>query len=73
MDEKINLKQGYLAMYEFVKSYYLRNGKPDEIGLFLSDAQVQPSGYIGDPASWQDWLDAVEKVLKTPNIDDFRT
>ncbi len=73
MEKMINVKTAFRAMHEFLRAYYFRNGKPDEIGLLLGDTQILPSGYIADSASWQDWLKAVEKVIQEPDLDNFKT
>ena len=80
MESHITAKQAYKAMFVFVKKYYYRKGKPDEIGNLLSDLQLLSYHYddpqresngdrlnTADPASWDDWIEAVGTVLKEEN------
>jgi hypothetical protein len=67
MDEKITLKQAYIAMFEFLKDYYYRVGQPNILGSFLSDLQFLEDGKTADPASWEDWLQVVKKVKEDKN------
>ena len=64
MNETLTFKEAYKAMFIFVREYYYRTGRPDSIGNLLSDTQLLESGIPADPASWQDWLDAVNKVIE---------
>ena len=72
MEQKLTIYQAYKAMYKFLITYYYHIGKPEEVGLLLSDMQLvknrKPAedGMPADPAMWEDWLEAVKKVL---NID----
>lgn len=81
MEEKLTTRQAYNAMFLFVKAYYYRKGKPEEIGSLLSD--LQPLSYLlndplregssarldtADPASWDDWLVAVSTVVDEENL-----
>lgn len=74
------MKQAYKAMFVFVKNYYNRKGQPDELGVLLGDIQLvsyllndpeiegdEISLYTADPASWGDWIKAVETVLQEEN------
>ncbi|MFQ5400500.1 MAG: hypothetical protein ACE5E7_12990 [Anaerolineae bacterium] len=80
MEKTLTLKQAYKAMFVFVKNYYNRKGKTDELGILLGDIQLlsyllddpekegdETSLYTADPASWGDWLEAVETVLQEEN------
>lgn len=80
MEKTLTLKQSYKAMFVFIKNYYNRKGKPDELGILLGDIQLmsdlhndpekegdETSLYTADPASWNDWLEAAETVLKKEN------
>ena len=77
MDAELSPTQAYKAMFTFVREYYYRTGRPDDIGNLLSDIQLlshlyedpQREGSAGrlstaDPASWEDWLRAVNQVLE---------
>jgi hypothetical protein len=63
MEEKLSLIQAYKAMFAFICSYYFRKGEPDELGSLLGDIQLWEDGTTADPASWYDWLKAVDKVM----------
>ena len=66
-------------MYIFVRNYYYRLGKPEEIGNFLSDIKMIEKGepldvtlwstYDAepqDPAMWDDWIEAINLATKVP-------
>lgn len=66
-----------IFIFDLVKSYDDRTGKPEEIGRILSALQLLSDMYeyperewiegnlnTADPAFWSDWIDAVETVLK---------
>ncbi|MBK7895979.1 MAG: hypothetical protein WAS33_03415 [Candidatus Promineifilaceae bacterium] len=75
MQEPISIPQAYRAMFVFIKNYYERKGKPAELGILLSDIQLMSHLYplreendsirleTADPASWHDWLEAVNTIL----------
>lgn len=63
MVEKITLLQAYKAMFELLRDLYYREGQPNNLGSYLSDLQLLESGQTADPASWEDWLIVVERVL----------
>ena len=69
MDQKLTIYQAYKAMYKFLKAYYYHIGKPEDVGLLLSDMQLvkkrKPAddGMPADPAMWEDWLNAVKNIL----------
>ena len=57
-------RQSYLAMYEFLRQYYLRGlSKSDEIGGLLSGLSLLSNGEPADNAYAYDWADAVSAVL----------
>ncbi len=78
MEKTITVEQAYRAMFVFVRSYYERKNKPDELAGLLSDLQLlshlfndprrerNEAGALNtaDPTSWEDWLEAVETVLR---------
>jgi len=72
MTANLTIEQAYRAMHYFVdEAYWERGGKRgDELTLFLSYSEPRweasdnnPLG-TGDPAAWNDWLDAVRAVAK---------
>jgi hypothetical protein len=62
MEKTLTILEAYKAMYKFIREYYYRKSKPDELGLLLSDIQLIHDGKSLDTAMWPDWLDAVESV-----------
>ena len=67
MKENLTLIEAYKAMYGFLSSYYFQMNKPNEIGALLGDLRILPDGEPVDPAAWDDWLEAVQKVLEAEN------
>jgi hypothetical protein len=59
--ERITVRQAYTAMIFFLESLYERT-QSDEIGGLLGSLQLMDDGRPFDPAAWQDWLEAVEKL-----------
>jgi len=58
-------EQAYRAMFIFVRTYYYRIGNVHaEIGELLGDIQLL-DGAPADPAMWQDWVDAIDKVVNS--------
>jgi hypothetical protein len=55
-------EQAYLAMFEFIKEYWERVGRPTEIGDLLSQMRYTTGAGTADPEMWKRWLAAVEKV-----------
>jgi hypothetical protein len=56
MEKKITIKQGFLAMEKFLIKWY---------GFIKSDdIQFLLGGMDLDPAFWEDWIEAIETVLK---------
>jgi hypothetical protein len=67
MDKQLTLLEAYKAMIQFIKDYYYRKGKPDELGILLSDISLLNDNTPMDPAMWQDWLDAIDKTIYRNN------
>jgi hypothetical protein len=69
--EEMSVREAYLAAYYFVRAYYERGGRRDgSVTLLLtalgpSPDPNDPDGFrTDDPASWDDWLAAVEKARR---------
>jgi hypothetical protein len=60
--EKLTEKQAFTAMLYFLDQYYQQT-QADDIGALLGSLQLLSDGLPADPAMWDDWLIAVEKVL----------
>ena len=58
---KFETQQAYLAMFEFLDSYYQLT-KSDDIGVLLGSMSLLQDGKPADSALWNDWLRATEKV-----------
>ena len=57
-------RQAYLAMYEFLRQYYLRGlSTSHEIGGLLTGLSLLSDGTPADNAYAYDWNDAVSAVL----------
>jgi len=72
MKENLTLLEAYKAMYAFLDNYYFKMNQPDEIGALLGDLRILPYGKPVDPAAWDDWLVAVQKVLGTENTSNIK-
>lgn len=70
MEENLSRLQAYKAMFKFINSYYVRKGKPLQLGNLLSDIQLLPDNTSADPASWYDWLEAVNQVVAEEDLDE---
>lgn len=64
MKQQINILQAYKAMCCFLEKYY-QNTSSDDVGSLLGDLQFLKSGKTADPAVWQEWIDCINKVIKT--------
>ena len=68
MDESkmVTVGDAYRAMFEFIDAYWRRGLEADDqIASMLSSMQFGNAGPTDtiDPAQWQDWLEAVKKVI----------
>ena len=65
-NDLITVGDAYRAMYEFLDAYWKRGGEADEqIAIMLSSVQYGDEfgpTKSADPASWYDWIAAIEKV-----------
>ena len=61
MEDKIDVKQAYLAMYSFLEELYVKY-EFDQLGGLLGSMSLLPDGSPADHAIWGDWLRAVEKM-----------
>ena len=53
--------EGYKVMFDMLDDFYLRTGS-DEIGGFLGELYMYEEGKTADAASWEEWLDAIERT-----------
>lgn len=63
----LDTKTAYLAMYQFLDSYYQAT-QSDDVGGLLGSLSLLQDGSSADPAMWQDWLEAV-KVASNKKVD----
>ena len=62
-DPMLTELQAYAAMLQFLEAYWVRGGKAShDIASLLSSMQLAHEGTL-DPAQWDDWKDAVARVL----------
>lgn len=66
--KKLDAKLSYKSMFLFLVKQYEKN-KSDDIGAYLGDLMLFPSGGTVDPAAEHDWLDAVEQATGNRNIE----
>lgn len=66
-DYLVDEQDALIDMYDLLKDYY-DNTKLDEIGALLGDIVLFEDGSTSDPAAWEDWMKAVNKVTKN-NVD----
>ena len=50
LDDKVTVREAYLAMFEYLRSYYER-GNSDEIGGMLGGLSLLQNGGSADPAA----------------------
>ncbi len=55
-------EQSYQAMFFFLENLYVIT-KDNSLGGFLGSMQLLRDGRPADPAYWQDWEKAIEKVF----------
>ena len=56
--------QAYTAMNKLVRMYYFDTETSSDLGSLAGSMAVMRGGGTADSAMWEDWLDAVEIVLK---------
>ncbi len=61
MNIELNEKEAYDAMFEFLVAVYERT-QSGAIGSLLGDMGTLGDGKIADPATWEDWLECVQKA-----------
>ncbi len=64
MEDKLTIKESYLAMIMFLENLYELT-KSDDIGSILGSMQLMADGGTMDPAYWNDWIKAVNKIKKS--------
>ena len=66
MENKLSYQEAFTAMQFFLEKYYEETSS-DDIGCLLGEISMNiwSDGSTGDPAAWSEWLQAINKVLKT--------
>ena len=62
MMRPLDPEQAYLAMFEFIREYWERVGRPAEIGDLLGQMRDTAGAGTFGPEMWKRWLAAIEKV-----------
>lgn len=63
MEDKITKMEAFLAMKDFLNSYYQMT-KSDDVGALLGAMEILEDGETADPAIWEDWEDSFNKTIK---------
>ena len=57
----LTIEEAYKAMYQYLENLYeLTNS--DDLAGFLGGMTLLDDGVPADPAVWQDWIDAINKI-----------
>ena len=62
MRSHLSKQEAYDAMFCFLRNIYERN-ESDDLGALLGSMIVLEEGETADPAVWQDWEEAIDKIL----------
>ncbi len=60
-DDLITVRQAFSAMHRFLDTYWERT-RADEVAVLLGGLSLLPDGGPADPATWTEWMRAVEDV-----------
>jgi hypothetical protein len=60
-DDKMDIKEAYLAMYRFLENEYELTGS-DDIGGLLGGMSFLADGSTADPSAWENWLNSIEEI-----------
>jgi hypothetical protein len=70
--DSLNPKQAYAAMLLYLEDYYER-GKSEEVAMMLAGMLFLADNNTADPAAWEDWMNAVQRVLAAAQSPDAWT
>ena len=62
-DDKVSVREAYLAMFEYLRRYYER-GKSAEIGSMLGGLSLLRDGKSAEPAAMSDYLVSMDAVRR---------
>ncbi|NRT79461.1 hypothetical protein [Clostridium beijerinckii] len=65
----LTIQEAYKSMVNFLEKYYQRTNS-DDIGGLLGDIMLIDEGITADPASWDDWLESVERIKSEKYIEE---
>jgi hypothetical protein len=65
--DSLTEKEAFLAMFAFLEGYY-ETTKSDDVGGLLGGLSLLGDGSTADPAYWQEWQEAIQKV-KNGRVD----
>lgn len=57
----LSAEEAYFAMVDFLEKYYERTNS-DDIGSLLSNMILIKKETTADPATWEDWLQAIDNI-----------
>ena len=60
---KLSIREAYLAMYAYLERLYDET-EADYLGGLLGGMSLLEDELTADPAAWQGWIDAVDKVRR---------
>jgi hypothetical protein len=67
----LNEEEAFKAMVIFLERYY-NETHSDDIGSLLSDLiLLNDNGKTADPAAWNDWLNAINKIKSHQKLKEF--
>lgn len=66
---KLTKHEAFVAMFYFLRDYWERHDKANgDVVQMLSDMQLlSTDGLPVDPAYWEDWQNAIDKMRRTEN------
>lgn len=65
---QLTREQAFQAMFYYLSDYW-RRAQDARVADVLSDLQPAEAGVSSDPAAWQDWMNAVQRVLESSRED----
>ena len=69
-DNKISIEEAYQAMFYYLENLYELT-KSSDLGGFLGSMTLLDDNKPIDPATWEDWINAIEKMkLNKGHISD---
>ncbi|QRK10625.1 hypothetical protein JQX13_11370 [Archangium violaceum] len=61
MEDKITIKEAYVAMYAYLERLYDMTGSND-LGGFLGSMSLLEDGTPAEPGVWNEWMRAVQQA-----------